>query len=142
MISIFCKLFFYVTLASKVCGKVHLSQILAGSVDNYGALFGARVAISGSDIIVTAYRDDETNTNAGKAYFFQLNQTSSKWILTQEIVYPTQNTGFGWSLAMATLTDVTDHDQDFSHRYRYAVIGTIWGGSYSYAFIYGKKYNK
>ena len=78
-----------------------IQQIIPDPTGATSTLFGTAVAISGDQIIVGAYGNDQDTTNSGKAYRYTRSGTT--WTLTNTYTNPNSNVNdqFGWSVAIA-----------------------------------------
>lgn len=77
-------------------------QVLANPSPAEGDCFGAAVAVAGDHVVVSAYQDDSTATNAGRAYVFDLgspNPGDPSMVLA--LPGAAVNDGFGNSLAIS-----------------------------------------
>jgi len=89
--------------------------------------FGRSVAISGSHVLVSAHMEDEdasgsnTVSNAGSAYFFELNSGTGLWAYQQKVAAPAADRaiwdGYGISVSMSgdiAMIGAPGHDRDAS----------------------------
>ena len=95
-------------------GKAYIFDVVTGNlihtldnpnptgttIDDY---FGYEVAISGNNCIVGAYQEDDSNSNSGKAYIFDVTTGNLRYTLDNPNAYNTSTSDyFGWQVDIST----------------------------------------
>ncbi|MEN6384814.1 MAG: hypothetical protein ABFD79_06415 [Phycisphaerales bacterium] len=94
------------------------TQRLIAPDQTAGDNFGCSVAISGSNIIIGAYYDDDKGSNSGSAYIFTWNSSQSKWLYNTKLLASDgqANDLFGQSVAISSDFTAVGADGENSNR--------------------------
>jgi hypothetical protein len=110
----------------------HLSEKLTPSDAEIGDHFGFSVSISGNNVLVGSYKNDEFGSNAGSAYVFTYD--GEYWTETQKLFSNDSSPGdqFGFSVSISDTTAIIgsngDDDEGLNSgsAYIFSVIDDVW----------------
>jgi hypothetical protein len=117
------------TATTTLTTPVILEQKLLAEDGATGDQFGVSVAISGTSVVVGAYRDDDKGSDSGSVYVFERNSSTGEYTQTQKLVAEdgASSDRFGYSVGIDGTTVVVgaylddDKGSDSGSAYVYSV---------------------